>query len=83
MIGEGYGGQLTDSGQRVFSHHQRIIRVNADPHIRMVDAVDDPEHFITESFGVILQAEPYTRALSDGSGCSNITSWGQTSIHTR
>ena len=68
MIGEGYGCQLADGGQRIFSHHQRIIRVDADPHIRVVDAVDDPEHFITESFGVILQAEPDTRVLSDGSG---------------
>ena len=67
MIGKGYGCQLADSGQRVFSHHQRIIGVNADPHIRMVDAIDDPEHFIAERFGVIFQADPDTRILSDGS----------------
>ena len=68
MIGKRHGCQLADSGQRVFSHHQRIVRVNTDPHIRVIDTVDDPEHFITEGFGVIFQTEPDTRVLGDRSG---------------
>ena len=64
MICKGQGGQLADGSQRVFSNHKRVVGVNTGADIGMIDAIDDPEHFLAKGFGVILQADPDTRILS-------------------